>query len=458
MTSLVSNLTLNKDANAENHNSSIFYKCGDTNNVKVTDGDIINSIKNANTAEELIEVFKNSAAHPQLTKSKLLHAAKEKKSKVTSEIWTKGVAKLFGSALKAAKISESLTDRFVEVFHPEWLRWRCAKVLSRINSIRKVENNKKTDDNSMEIDTDDDNNNNNNDSINNNNNNNNNNDVITNNANPINGLVESLSSMTTTTTSSDGASGQQQADQMGNDNVEKGEDQTNSVKQETTTKQELVESLEVQFFDGDTIYKVYANDTKELPYNSLPMLLAASEGNIARLVALIENNSTNVILIRTGCSLLISLTVGKGGSINSDVDRNQMLSETNCIEVACSLLAQRKQFVDDGDTVESVLRVLLNLACNEYNIPRMCEANGVELIIQSMEIFPQHSGVQYAASKTIHNMAIDNVEIANKSRTLGIEALINQAIKRFKDYTALKDWGESSINVIKRFATITIET
>ena len=44
----------------KNHNSSIFYKCGDTNNVKVTDGDIINSIKNANTAEELIEVFKNS--------------------------------------------------------------------------------------------------------------------------------------------------------------------------------------------------------------------------------------------------------------------------------------------------------------------------------------------------------------------------------------------------------------
>ena len=82
--------------------------------------------------------------------------------------------------------------------------------------------------------------------------------------------------------------------------------------------------------------------------------------------------------------MLISLTVGKGGSINSDVDRNQMLSETNCIEVACSLLADRKQFTEDGDTVESVLRVLLNLACSEYNIPRMCAANGIEMIISSM--------------------------------------------------------------------------
>ena len=81
----------------------------------------------------------------------------------------------------------------------------------------------------------------------------------------------------------------------------------------------------------------------------------ASEENFVRLVALIKNNTNDVLLIRTGCSLLISLTVGKSS--------DQMLSETNCIEVACSLLAQRKQFVDDGDTVESVLRVLLNLAC-----------------------------------------------------------------------------------------------
>ena len=30
--------------------------------------------------------------------------------------------------------------------------------------------------------------------------------------------------------------------------------------------------------------------------------------------------------------------------------------------------------------------------------------------------------------------------------------------KSYEDYIALKDWRESSINVIKRFATITIET
>eukprot|EP00943_MAST-04B_sp_MAST-4B-sp1_P003433 g3433.t1 len=420
MTSLVSSTqTLKKDEDAENHNSSIFYKCGGRN---VSDEEIVKTIQDANTAEELINAFKNSAAHPQLTKSKLLQAAKDKKSKVSCEIWTKDVAKIFGSALKSAKISESLTDRFVEVFHPQWKRWRCAKVLSRIKSIRKVETSTQNGD-------------------------------AGNNDKKLKLKNEKVEQNVDTSVS--------KTDTCKKNNDDKG-DLKSAIKSKKSTHgeqaraAEVVESLEVQFFDGDSIYKVYANDTKELPYNSLPMLLAASEGNIIRLVALINNNSDNVILIRTGCSLLISLTVGNNSSIDRNVDRNQLLHETNCIEVACSLLADRKQFTEDGDTVESVLRVLLNLACSEYNIPRMCAANGIEMIISSMEIFPSHSGVQYAASKTIHNMAIENAEIANKSRTLGVEKLIHTAMKRFSSYDALQSWGTNTLNVVKRYATIKI--
>lgn len=402
MASLASSTkTLAKDAEAENHNSSIFFGKGSDN---LTDEEIINNIQVADTEAKLVNAFKRVFLQPQLTKAALLQVAKEKKKEVSGDVWTKNVAKVFGSALKAAKISESLTDRFVEVFHPEWKRWRCAKVLSRINSIRKKGDSSDTDSSNEKEKQD--------------------------NRKKAQACDDCAPNVSMSTGNSEDARNGKTA--------------------------EVVESLEVQFFDGDKVYKVYSNDTKDLPYTALPMLMAASEGNITRLVALIENSSDNVILIRTGCSLLISLTVGNSSRIDSHVDRNRMLSETNCIEVACTLLADRKQHTDDGDTVESVLRVLLNLACSEYNIPRICMANGVELIVSAMETFENHSGVQYAGAKTVHNMAIDNAEVANKCRTLGIEQLISNAMSRFTTYKALQHWGDMSLNVVRRFATIVI--
>jgi hypothetical protein len=83
-------------------------------------------------------------------------------------------------------------------------------------------------------------------------------------------------------------------------------------------------------------------------------------------------------------------------------------------------------------------------------------ANGVELIVSAMESFENHSGVQYAGAKTVHNMAIDNAEVANKCRTLGIEKLISNAMARFTAYKALQHWGDMSLNVVRRFATIKI--
>ena len=74
-----SNETLTKDAEAENHNSSIFFGKGSDS---LTDEEIINNIRIADTEDKLVNAFKSVFLKPQLTKAALLHVAKEKRVKL----------------------------------------------------------------------------------------------------------------------------------------------------------------------------------------------------------------------------------------------------------------------------------------------------------------------------------------------------------------------------------------
>ena len=201
------------------------------------------------------------------------------------------------------------------------------------------------------------------------------------------------------------------------------------------------EAIEVQFFDDEKKFQVVSEKTKLLPFISIPMLRAAEERNIPRLVALLKTDRRSVHIIRTGCSLLISLTVGS-------THRTQELYGTDCVEVCCSMLEERLENLEDGDTVESLLRVLLNLACDEEIIPRIDSSDGIEKIILCLDRFPQHGGVQYAGAKTLHNIALDNPALAKKAKDLRAIELISLAQSTFPNYAALLDWGEKSKEVI----------
>ena len=85
-----SNETLTKDAEAENHNSSIFFG---KDNDNLTDEEIVNNIQVADTEEKLVNAFKSVFLKPQLTKAALLQVAKEKKRQVSSDVWTKMLQK-----------------------------------------------------------------------------------------------------------------------------------------------------------------------------------------------------------------------------------------------------------------------------------------------------------------------------------------------------------------------------
>ena len=74
-----SNETLTKDAEAENHNSSIFFG---KDNDNLTDEEIVNNIQVADTEEKLVNTIKSVFLKPQLTKAALLQVAKEKKRKL----------------------------------------------------------------------------------------------------------------------------------------------------------------------------------------------------------------------------------------------------------------------------------------------------------------------------------------------------------------------------------------
>jgi hypothetical protein len=321
------------------NNSSIFYKYED---IGAEEERFIALLSAVDTKEKLIDMFKQYTVHPRLPRARLLQCAKAKKEAVKeSGLWDAGVAKQFGQALKASRANEQKAGKYIEAFHPEWARWRCA--------------------------------------------------VIT---------------------------------------------------EGTIGDEEVI----AQFFDTEKTYVIKAEKLKKLPFMSIPMLQAAESCNIPRLVSLLQTDRKSVHIIRTGCSLLISLTVGRH-------ERSVELNQTDCVALFCSLIEERKHNSDDGDTMESLLRVLLNLACTEENIPRIDEHSGIDLIVSAMRLFPSHSGVQYAGAKTLHNIALENRAISSRINSLGAIEIITTAMERFSRYDNLQEWAEKSISVIREFAS-----
>ena len=99
------------------------------------------TIASATTADQLVTRFKQLAVHPVHRPKDLLVKARQRRSSPSistdpgESVWTKPVAKAFGSALKAAKHLASVQPRFVEALHPRWNRWRCACILVEKNDM-----------------------------------------------------------------------------------------------------------------------------------------------------------------------------------------------------------------------------------------------------------------------------------------------------------------------------------
>ena len=108
------------------NNSSIFYKYED---IGAEEERFIALLSAVDMKEKLIDMFKQYTVHPRLPRARLLQCAKAKKEAVKeSGLWDAGVAKQFGQALKASRANEQKAGKYIEAFHPEWARWRCAVI------------------------------------------------------------------------------------------------------------------------------------------------------------------------------------------------------------------------------------------------------------------------------------------------------------------------------------------
>ena len=311
--------------------------------------------------------------------------AREKRAS-DKAIWSKNVARSFGSALKASKHMGQIEHCFVEALHPRWNRWRCACVLVR-------DQNTGAFDEGVSVDA-----------------------SSTGKANTLIADGEWLWRSFTEGTGLIPATPLSAKIIRGN---------------------ESLESLDLLFYDGEVHRNVPKEDCKPMKFETVSLMEAANNSNYLRLVQLIRAGVLIPEVLRIGCSLVISVTVG-----------NSYISETLCsfglVEVITRALQVDDHISDGGFLMEQLARVLMNLACCDAGVVLMGQVETIERIIEcvKMPILEQHCGFMYSCVKVMHNLCIG--QDMNRLRFLQADMLtvIDLTKQRFPGNEALETWCE----------------
>jgi hypothetical protein len=324
----------------------------------------------------LSPMFRKMALHPVYHAPEVLRFA-QARSKESR--WTRSVARAFGAALKASKHCDLLQPIFVEAIHPKWKRWRCAKIILSSEDIvtcphpatLNIENN---DPANLTVDQS---------------------------ASIIKQLTEQATFHGTPGT--DTAAAQNALAQLVCSNGDGGLTTTTytitpngpiatmltnastlttppnaptTITPITTTTNPI--QLDLLFYDGEHHARVSTTDMRPIPFSSVPLLDASDHSNYLRLLELIRGsvlfNSSETL--RIGCSLIISQTVG-------DTDAREKLCEIGCASVVVAAM-QNVKHIGNGDLMESLSRVCMNLACSDQGITDFAAKGGIELSLKLM--------------------------------------------------------------------------
>ena len=337
----------------------------------------------------LSPMFRKMALHPVYHAPEVLRfaQARSKESRWSS------VARAFGAALKASKHCDLLQPIFVEAIHPKWKRWRCAKIILSSEDIvtcthpatLNIENNDPS------------------------------NLTLAQSASIIKQLTEQATFHGTPGT--DTAAAQNALAQLVCSNGDGGlttttytitpngpiattstnastlttppnapttitpttiatnPTSTSSTSMSTTTNPI---QLDLLFYDGEHHARVSTTDMRPIPFSSVPLLDASDHSNYLRLLELIRGsvlfNSSETL--RIGCSLIISQTVG-------DTAAREKLCEIGCASVVVAAM-QNVKHICNGDLMESLSRVCMNLACSDQGITDFAAKGGIELSLKLM--------------------------------------------------------------------------
>jgi hypothetical protein len=315
------------------------------------------------------------------------------------------VAKAFGSALKAAKHLCGVEARFVEALHPRWNRWRCACVL-----------------------VDDD---------------------------------GSLGSVLRGVRSSDGSSGGSGGG--GRSTITEWPwssctDDTNLRPATAARAQELLQhngvddndsepkTVDLLFYDGEVHQGVLQTDCKRIHFSAVALLEATDQRNYLRLVQLMRAGVLLPEVLRLGCSLVISQTVG-------DTHVRDDLCSIGLVQVITRALKTDAHMADGGGLMEQLARVLMNLACSDAGVELMGQTGALERIIECVKIpvLELHAGFMYASIKLIHNMCIGHDAHRIKFLHAGMMRVIRSALQRFPENAPLQEWGVRAMRAMQAF-------
>ena len=400
------------------------------------------NIASASTPDELVTIFKQLAVHPIHRPAHLLAMARERRTKPCAaaslpsarasstttghasstdsaarggSCWTKDVAKSFGSALKAAKHLAGVEACFVEALHPRWNRWRCARVLAGDNDFRCLNSagcnsNAPTGSRSASIDM---------------------------------AATQTFSewpwSQYTTGTGLRPATAARAKELLQYNCACDEEGGNNGVGPESNT-------IDLLFYDGEIHRDVSQTDCKRIDFSAVALLEATDQCNYLRLVQLMRAGVLLSEVLRLGCSLIISQTVG-------DTHVRDDLCSIGLVQVITRALKTDAHMADGGGLMEQLARVLMNLACSDAGVVLMGQVGAMERIVEcvKMPMLELHAGFMYASIKLIHNMCIGHDAHRIFFLHAGMLRVINGARARFPENAPLQSWSGRTISAMQAF-------
>ena len=348
--------------------------------------------------ETLTRMWKNLALHPIKPPDEILRFAKALKTADKTR-WTRSVARAFGPALKASKRCNLLYHCYVEALHPRWSRWRCAKVV-----------------------------------------------LTTENVIHCLGISHELAGIDPNTLKPSQSA--QIFKRLAEESFIKQGNNTSTEATDANDTHSCPIKLDLLFYDGELHKKVDAADMRSVNFASIPLLEASDTFNHLRLLQLIRNSTTlrSSETLRLGCSLVISQTVGNTNS-------REALCCIGCARVIVDAMHDRRHALD-GDLMESLSRVCMNLVCSDHGIDDFVDAGGITQLLRLMKEelhLRRHSGFIYSSLKTLHNIAIEHDQHRRTMLLHGVMDIIKLAKTDHPDVKNLQSWSVRATRAICSF-------